>query len=257
MTVAPPTAADLMLQNGFLVLDDIASPEALKLLREGCDDLIEQSRRLRKSTYEFQLEAEGPGGGWAARAADQEGIPGKLRVVGRAHEHAPLLAQAEELLQLQERFIRPAFGRIGELHNVFLWAKPGEVGSQKPWHQDLLFAPPDFDKTRMTAVTIWIAVDDAHEGNGCLSLLPGSHRARRVEEPEGKADELFDSPTEPSLNVEKLWPDLTPVVVPRPAGSGVMFTGYTAHMSTRNHSGQDRRAVSFAYRITWPEGELW
>ena len=248
-TVAAPTAAEQMTRDGFVPFDDIAPPHLLKLLSDGVDDLIEQSRALRKSTYEFQLEAEGPGGGWAARAADKEGIPGKLRVVGRAHEHADKIAEAEKLLQLQERFVGPTFGRTGYLHDVFLWAKPAELGSQKPWHQDMLFVPPDFNPQTMQACTIWVALDDADEENGCLNFLPGSHRERKVYQPEGRADELFDTPMEPSLNIAKHWPDLTPVVLPRRAGSGVMFTGYTAHMSTRNNSKRDRRAVSFAYRL--------
>ena len=248
-TVAAPTAAEQMERDGFVPFDDVVPPHLLKLLSDGVDDLIEQSLALRKSTFEFQLEAPGPGGGWAARAADAEGLPGKLRVVGRAHDHAPKIAEVERELRLQERFVGPTFGKTGYLHNVFLWAKPGEVGSHKPWHQDMLFVPPDFDPETMQACTIWVAIDDAHEGNGCLSFLPGSHRERKIYQPEGRADELFDTPMEPSLDIAKHWPDLTPVVLPRPAGSGVMFTGYTAHMSTRNDSKQDRRAVSFAYRL--------
>jgi 2-oxoglutarate-dependent dioxygenase len=249
MTAATLTSAELMERDGFVTFDDVVPPHLLKLLSDGVDDLIEQSRALRKSTYEFQLEAPGPGGGWAARAADREGIPGKLRVVGQAHNHAPKIAEVERELRLQERLVLPTFGKTGYLHNVFLWAKPGEVGSHKPWHQDMLFVPPDFDPETMQACTIWIAVDDSHEGNGCLQFLPGSHRERKVYQPEGRSDNLFDTPTEPALDIAKHWPDLTPRVVPRRPGSAVMFTGYTAHMSTRNESTEDRRAVSFAYRL--------
>ena len=47
--------------------------------------------------------------------------------------------------------------------------KPGQA-----WHQDEFFIP-----TRDRSLTaVWIALDDATVENGCLWVLPGSHRPR-------------------------------------------------------------------------------
>jgi ectoine hydroxylase-related dioxygenase (phytanoyl-CoA dioxygenase family) len=50
--------------------------------------------------------------------------------------------------------------------------KPPEIGGVNMWHQDAplwpILAP-------MTEVTAWVALDDADESNGCMSMAPGSH----------------------------------------------------------------------------------
>ena len=65
--------------------------------------------------------------------------------------------------------------------------KPGQA-----WHQDEYFIP-----TRDHSLTaIWIALDDANVTNGCLWVLPGSHRAGVIY-PEREIDDLrFDCTTE-------------------------------------------------------------
>ncbi|MCA1595527.1 MAG: phytanoyl-CoA dioxygenase family protein, partial [Chloroflexi bacterium] len=51
--------------------------------------------------------------------------------------------------------------------------KPAETGGVNMWHQDAplwpILAP-------MTEVTAWVALDDVDEENGCMSMVPGSHR---------------------------------------------------------------------------------
>jgi 2-oxoglutarate-dependent dioxygenase len=242
-----------MEQDGYAALDDLLDDTVpagvLDLLSAGCDELIEMSRTMTKSSDDWQLEAPGEGGGWAARAAGGGGVGGKLRVVGKAHTYSAKLVEAERLLRLRERFVEPLHDGPTYLGDCFLWAKPGEIGSQKPWHQDLLFPPAGFLDDHIDVFTIWIAVDDATAENGCLQFLPGSHRSRRLEEPDGKREVLFDSPVEPCLDIARLWPDLTPVTLPRPAGTAVMFSGFMAHTSARNTTTADRRAVSYVYPL--------
>ena len=133
---------------------------------------------------------------------------------------------------------------------------PGDEGTD--WHQADTFANasgvpqilwPEGAEEFGGTITVWTAFTEATEENGCLQFLPGSHRARRLEEPDGRHEQLFDSPVEPSLDVARLWPDLTPVLAPRPAGSAVMFSGFMAHRSARNTTASDRRAVSYVYPL--------
>jgi 2-oxoglutarate-dependent dioxygenase len=253
VTVSVSDTAQQLERDGFVrlddVLDDPVPPHVLQLLSDGCDELIARSATMTRSTDDWQLEAPGDGGGWAARAAGSVGVGGKLRVVGKAHLHSAKFAEAEKLLRLRQRYVEPLHDGPTYLGDCFLWAKPGDIGSQKPWHQDLLFPPEGFLDDHIDILTIWIAIDDAHEGNGCLQFLPGSHRSRRLEEPAGRAEQLFDSPVEPSLDIARLWPDLTPVTVPRKAGTAVLFSGFMAHRSARNSTAEDRRAVSFVYPL--------
>ena len=42
------------------------------------------------------------------------------------------------------------------------------------WHQDKGVALEEADKTKM--ITVWIAITDATEKNGCLKVIPGAHK---------------------------------------------------------------------------------
>src|SRR6266487_1013247 len=81
--------------------------------------------------------------------------------------------------------------------------KPGQA-----WHQDELFIP-----TRDRSLTAaWMALDDATGDNGCLWVLPGSHR--------------------PGCLYPDRDEDAVPVEVP--AGSVVLCNGYLLHMALPN-----------------------
>jgi hypothetical protein len=55
-----------------------------------------------------------------------------------------------------------------------VFAKPAEAGRAVPWHQDGQYW--DFIRP-LEAVTAWIAIDESTRDNGCLRVIPGSHRA--------------------------------------------------------------------------------
>ena len=61
--------------------------------------------------------------------------------------------------------------------NVSYMAKPARVGAVVPWHQDnayYYFTPDD-------ALSVWVALDASNVENGCLRVIPGSHRRGLVE----------------------------------------------------------------------------
>jgi ectoine hydroxylase-related dioxygenase (phytanoyl-CoA dioxygenase family) len=51
--------------------------------------------------------------------------------------------------------------------------KPSEVGGVNMWHQDSPYWPILTPKT--TQMSAWVALDDANEENGCMSMVEGSH----------------------------------------------------------------------------------
>lgn len=52
--------------------------------------------------------------------------------------------------------------------------KPQGKGGVNMWHQDSPYWGPVEPKDQQ--VTAWIALDDAFEDNGCMSMVPGSHK---------------------------------------------------------------------------------
>jgi hypothetical protein len=62
------------------------------------------------------------------------------------------------------------------LWNSSFFAKPARVGSTTPWHQDGEYWP----MRPLATCTVWIAVDESTVENGCLRVIPGSHKEKRV-----------------------------------------------------------------------------
>lgn len=102
--------------------------------------------------------------------------------------------------------------------------KPGQA-----WHQD-----EDFIPTRDRSLTGgWIAMDDATLENGCLWVLPGSHRRGLLWPQHEHRDRRFDC-THESWNFP--WHDEDSIPVEVKAGSIVFFNGYLLHRSLPNRS---------------------
>ena len=93
---------------------------------------------------------------------------------------------------------------------------------------------PHFDAIghRRRGATLWIALDKADTGNGCLRYARGSHRLRF----ESKVGlDGFDDDTDGVLKVE-----LEP-------GDAAVHSSLLVHWSTPNTSGRSRRGISFFY----------
>lgn len=76
----------------------------------------------------------------------------------------------DRLLDIAELFIGP---------NIALFAshyicKPPGTGKPVLWHQDGAYWPLE----PMQVVTLWLAVDKAVPENGCMRVIPGSHREK-------------------------------------------------------------------------------
>ena len=76
-----------------------------------------------------------------------------------------------DILNMVEQLIGP---------DIILWGttvfgKPARTGKKTPWHQDANYWPMKPAHT----CTAWIALDDATLENGCLQVIPGSHRNER------------------------------------------------------------------------------
>jgi ectoine hydroxylase-related dioxygenase (phytanoyl-CoA dioxygenase family) len=131
--------------------------------------------------------------------------------------------------------------------------KPGQA-----WHQD-----EDYIPTRDRSLTgAWIALDRATQENGCLWVLPGSHRHGVLWEQHWHGDRRFDC-AEESINFPYRDEEAIPVEVE--AGSVVFFNGYLLHRSLPNRApeGTYRRSLVNHYmscesRLPWgktPEGD--
>ncbi len=109
--------------------------------------------------------------------------------------------------------------------------KPGQA-----WHQD-----EDFIPTRDRSLTGgWIALDDATIENGCLWIIPGSHKHGILWPQHVQDDPRFDCTVE-SGGFPYKDEDAIPVEVK--AGTMVFFNGYLLHRSLPNYAEAGYRRV--------------
>jgi ectoine hydroxylase-related dioxygenase (phytanoyl-CoA dioxygenase family) len=82
------------------------------------------------------------------------------------------VARMPEILDMVEQVL----GEDIALWNSSFFAKPARVGTKTPWHQDGEYWPI----RPLATCTVWIAIDASTPENGCLRVIPGSHRARKL-----------------------------------------------------------------------------
>lgn len=112
--------------------------------------------------------------------------------------------------------------------------KPPRLGREKPWHQDHAYWNLPLD-TRI--VTAWIALDAATEANGCMYLIPGSHREGAVVHFKRRDWQICDTDVERTRVV----------AAPLAPGGVLLFNSYLLHGTPANASPMRRRALQFVY----------
>jgi phytanoyl-CoA hydroxylase len=142
-----------------------------------------------------------------------------------------LLAQ-HTIVDVLTRVIGPDVKCMQSMLFIKASGKPGQA-----WHQDEGFIP-----TRDRSLTAaWMALDDATVENGCLWVIPGSHRHGILWPHREHDDARFDCVVE---SFEFPYTDADSVPVEVKAGSIVFFNGYLLHRSLPNVAkGGFRRAL--------------
>lgn len=163
------------------------------------------------------------------------------------------LAFYDEVFQAHARnpkvldIIESLLGPDIKLYQDQVFMKSPRIGSRQRYHQDMPLGfhidPPDM-------VTCWAAIDDATEENGCLWMLPGTHRFGIMEQ--SKWQEYEQRALEGRLSGERC--------VALKSGSCGFHHGLILHCSRANLSGKRRcgyatHYVSARCRYTGPSPE--
>ena len=127
--------------------------------------------------------------------------------------------------------------------DIVLWAssvfcKPAGVGLEVPWHQDGQYWPI---RPRAT-VTVWIALDDVTPENGCMRVIPGSHRMGDFSHDVSDREDLVlnNMVNDPRINLDSAYD------VVLEAGQLSLHDANLVHGSQPNRS--QRRRAGFAIR---------
>jgi len=106
------------------------------------------------------------------------------------------------------------------------------------WHQDRAVTLAEADSTRM--VTVWAAITDATVENGCLQVIPGSHRGNMLEH----------CPVPQLAIPDTLFDIASAKPVPVKSGGVVLFHPLTVHGSLPNTTNDIRWSFDLRYNVT-------
>lgn len=142
-------------------------------------------------------------------------------------------ARDDRILDMAEQLIGPDIA----LWNMSFFAKPALNGKKTPFHQDGEYWPI----RPLATCTVWIAIDDTTVENGCLRLIPGSHKAKRLMAHDQKNDPNYTLPQElqPSEYRDE---DVEDLILE--AGQMSFHDVFLAHGSEINSSAKARRGMT-------------
>jgi ectoine hydroxylase-related dioxygenase (phytanoyl-CoA dioxygenase family) len=213
-------------QNGFLVLDAVFSPAEVERMRQSLDVLEAHAAGLTADTDRFKLKVFDSGGG------------ARVQSIAEPHELGTewlALARDPRLLDPVEALLGPNI----QLYYSMLMMKPPREGFSAPWHQDFAF----FTHDRADLLACMVALDDADAENGCLRVVPGSHRLGLINH---YRDGVFTGVVQGDTTD---W-DRPGGHVPLPvrASGVILWHVMTLHSSLPNRSDRPRRAIVFEYK---------
>lgn len=149
------------------------------------------------------------------------------------------VARMPEILDMVEQVI----GEDIALWNSSFFAKPARVGTKTPWHQDGEYWPI----RPLATCSVWIAIDASTPENGCLKVIPGSHRAKKLaRHHQNDAEGLALS-----LELDKAeFDEAEAVNIELKPGQVSLHDVYLYHGSDANKSDKSRRGMTLRYMPT-------
>ena len=149
------------------------------------------------------------------------------------------VARLPPILDMVEQLIGADFA----LWNSSFFAKPAKVGSRTPWHQDGEYWPI----RPLATCSVWIAVDAATPENGCLRVIPGSHRRRKLGKHDFNGAEGLSLPLE--IRADE-YDEGTARDIVLDAGQVSLHDIFLIHGSEPNRSDKPRRGMTLRYMPT-------
>jgi ectoine hydroxylase-related dioxygenase (phytanoyl-CoA dioxygenase family) len=102
----------------------------------------------------------------------RDGIGGNYHAVYDLHRSSDAFAEVVRHPRLVELLAQITGKKSFRVLLDQIQYKPAMTGGWNGWHRDM----PSFPLIRpYTALTAWVALDDATEENGCMQMVPGSH----------------------------------------------------------------------------------
>ena len=220
-------------KNGYTVVRDLIEPEKLNRWIDRLNDLVEG--RVEPAANMLIMKDV-----MVAKGAIQPNTPQEAVAKIQDYEKDPVLdtyTTDSHILDCIEQII----GHDVQTIHTMLINKPPNVDGRHPLHQDLLYFP---FRPADRIVASWTALERITKENGCLVVVPGTHRGELLEHENPDIENLnlayFGARGIEDLIEQRVHLEMEP-------GDTVFFHPILIHGSGRNRTEHFRRAISAHY----------
>ncbi|KAG8010554.1 Phytanoyl-CoA dioxygenase domain-containing protein 1 [Nibea albiflora] len=232
------------LEDGYVVLDGLLTPQECDELRQRMAEIVDQMDvpehcRITFSTYhDEQLKTQG-NADYFITSGDKIRFFFEKGVFDDRGEF--LVPKQRSLNKVGHGCIARKLGLVNPviLQSMFIFKQIFVCFSVTP-HQDATFL---YTEPLGRVMGMWIALEDATVNNGCLWFIPGSHNSgisrRMVRTPPGTFPLTDFIGREQEYDAEKF------VAAPVKKGGVVLIDGEVVHRSAENTSEDSRHVYTF------------
>jgi phytanoyl-CoA hydroxylase len=219
-------------RDGYIIVRQLAGTAARQRMLEVARDGLERAI----PPVEYEADVQYPG---APASRDAEGgrtIRRLQQAVARDFCFTEWIA-SPSIAGRTRQLLGPQVVMPLANHNCIMTKQPRH-SSDTGWHQDIRY----WSFERPDLVSLWLALTPENIHNGCLHLIPGTHRLQL----EGRCyDEAFflraELPENRALIERAVRAELEP-------GDALFFHARTFHAASRNHSDATKMSVVFTFR---------
>jgi phytanoyl-CoA hydroxylase len=219
-----PTDVDLFSEAGFVAIPSFVTGDGLTELIANVDRIVNELVPSLPPEMVFY---------------DDKNDSASLKQIQHLGDHDPFfheLFTASPFRDVAEALL----GGPVEPKNMQYFNKPPRTSKPTPPHQDGFY----FMLDPCSAVTMWLALDDVDEQNGCVRYVPGSHRDPMRDHCRtntlGFSQGISDYPSRQDAEHE--------VAIPAKPGDLLVHHAMTIHRADANQSvDRSRRSLGFIY----------
>jgi phytanoyl-CoA hydroxylase len=209
-------------RDGFVVLREFLTPKELSELKSELDRYVrEVAPRIPATDVMYEDKQD----------------PNTLKQLARIRMHDSYFSELIERSKWQG--LAESLLKDDALPQELEWFnKPPTVGKPTPPHQDGYY----FMLEPNEAVTMWLALDDVDESNGCMRYIAGSHRTGM--RPHGRTGVLgFSQGISDYGDADRA----SEIPISAKPGDLLVHHSLTIHRADANPSSRHRRSLGFVY----------
>lgn len=214
------TAATQLTDQGFTILKSVFDKNTLTELNSLVDRIIAYANQELVDPFEL----------YYLRHRNDQGV---LYDLYQRHPEFHPFARNSQVLDLLENVL----GKDIFMYENSLVYKPRGAANAVPWHQDFISRPNEPKK-----FIIWMALDNIHQGNGALKVIPSSHKMGYLPWHRVKGETHHDR-----LNLDSV-DESSAQFVELVAGDVLVFDAMLVHSSEEVDVAEPRRAYRVSYQ---------